>query len=66
MWFTVALQSHTLLIGDVYKPLSGNSDILEYFNTLPKITEFGAQSILLARYINVHHQDWLSSRTTFR
>ena len=66
VWFTVALQSHTLLIGAGYRPPSANNDILEYldFNSFPKMTECGAESILLTGDFNVHHKDWLGSRTT--
>ena len=61
-WFTVALQSQKLLIGAVYRPPSANNDISEYLDV--KITECGAESILLIGDFNVHHKHWLRSRTT--
>ena len=59
-------KSQKLLIGAVYRPPSANNDILEYLdvNSFPKMTECGAKSILLIGDFNVHHKDWLSSRTT--
>ena len=66
MWLTISLQSQKLLICAIYRPPSGNNDILEYLDTsaLPKMIEFGAQSLMLVGDFNVHHQDWLGSRTT--
>lgn len=66
MWFSGALHSQKLLTGAVYRPPSANNDILEYldFNTFPKMTESGAESVLLVGDFNVHHQDWLGSRIT--
>lgn len=66
MWFTIALKSKKLLIAAVYRPPSANNDILEYLddNTFSKMNEFGAQSVMLIGDFNVHHEEWLGSRTT--
>ena len=66
MWLSVSLQSKKLLIGALYRPPSANNDIIEYLdtNTIPKIEEFGAHSVMLVGDFNVHHEDWLGSRNT--
>ena len=66
MWFTVTLHSQKLLIGAVYRPPSASSDIFDYLDTetLPTMTAFGAHSVMLVGDFNVHHEDWLGSRTT--
>ncbi|XP_019618294.1 PREDICTED: ATP-binding cassette sub-family A member 1-like [Branchiostoma belcheri] len=66
MWFTVALKSYKLLVAAVYRPPSSNSDIIDYLDNsiLSKLTAFSAQSVVLLGDFNVHHQNWLGSRTT--
>lgn len=66
IWFTVALKTQKLLCAAVCRPPSANSDIINYLDTatLPKLTEFNAQSVILLGDFNVLHIDWLGSRNT--
>ena len=66
MWFSVSLKTQKVLVAAVYRPPSANSDIISYLNstTLSKLSEFGAQSVILLGDFNVHHKEWLGSRTT--
>ena len=66
MWLTVTLQSQKLLIGAVYRPPSANDAIIEYLvsSTLLKLSEFGAQCVMLIGDFNAHHEDWLGSHNT--
>jgi len=66
MWFSVTLKSQKILFAAVYRPPSANSDIISYLNstTLSKLSEFNAQSVVLLGDFNVHHEEWLGSRTT--
>ena len=66
MWFSVTLKSQKVLVAAVYRPPSANSDIINYLNstTLSKLSEFSAQSVVLLGDFNVHHEEWLNSRTT--
>jgi len=66
MWLSVSLKSQTVLIAAVYRPPSANCDVISYLSTttLSKLTDLNAQSIILIGDFNVHHQEWLDSRTT--
>ena len=66
MWFSVALRTQKLLIAAAYRPPSSNSDIINYLdaNTLSMMAVFSAQSVALIGDFNVHHEEWLGSRTT--
>ncbi|CAH1249729.1 MYOM3 [Branchiostoma lanceolatum] len=66
MWFSMALKTQKLLIAADYRPSSSNCDIITYLktNTLSRLTDFNAQSAILLGDFNVHHKDWLGSRTT--
>ena len=66
IWFTVALRSQKLLVAAVYRPPSANSDVIDYLdsNTLPIMSKYGANSVMLVGDFNVHHTDWLGSKVT--
>ena len=66
VWFTIALQTLKQLVGAVYRQPDANNDILEYLDTesYPKMSEFGAQSLMLICDFKVHHQEWLGNRVT--
>ncbi len=66
MWFSETLKSQKVFIAAVYRPPSANSDVIKYLNStiLSKLSKFSAQSVVLLGDFNVHHEEWLNSRTT--
>ena len=66
LWFSITLQSQKLLVGAIYKPPNANNDVIDYLdsNTLLKMDEFGAHSVMLIGDFNIHHEEWLGSHNT--
>ena len=66
IWFMVVLRSQKLLVAAVYRPPSANNDVIDYLdtNTLPLMSKFGTNSVMLVGDFNVHHTDWLGSSVT--
>ena len=60
------MQSQKLLIGAIYRTPGANNAIIDHqdSNSLQKLDEFGAHSVMLVGDFNVHHTDWLGSHTT--